>query len=233
MKTPNHLPIRKALAIIIVAAGLSSCKTAYYPTSYNAPLLNKQGDAQVSGVISVGNNELQMAYALTDNIGLTFTGSFFAEDKELTINDQQVEITEHFTYFEGGLGYFGQIGNYGKFGLFGGAGSGRVPADFRNSFYDGNQTSLRNKVFIQPTIGFSSNFVDINGVLRFSGVNINKETNLFTEPGVVILMGYKNIKFYADAGLSIPYKTSGSLTWDNNFIVFGLGIQINFNVLNN
>ncbi|MDY0253763.1 MAG: hypothetical protein RBR30_05070 [Tenuifilaceae bacterium] len=71
------------------------------PANYNAPLLQNQGDAQISGVIGVGSHELQLAYALYNNIGLAFTGSYFAEDKELTINDQNVEIAEHFTFFRG------------------------------------------------------------------------------------------------------------------------------------
>lgn len=209
MKTSIIKPL--TIGILTIVLGLSSCKTAYYPTNYNAPMLQNQGDAQISGVIGVGSNELQLAYALSNNIGLAFTGSYFAEDKELTINNQDVVITEHFTYFEGGLGYYGQIGKFGKYSLFGGAGSGRVPADFRNSFYDGNQTALRKKVFIQPAIGFTSNFVDVNGVLRLSGVNINNENNLFAEPGVgILIMSYKNLKLYAAAGLTLPNKTKGS-----------------------
>jgi hypothetical protein len=233
MKTRKIRTKGTSWVIFAIITFFPACRLAYYPTSYNAPVLQKQGDTQITGVIGLGNNEIQVAYATFDHVGLTLTGSYFAEKKEITIEDEVREITEHFTYLEGGVGYFDQIGSFGKYGIFGGAGLGRVPADFRNSFYDGNQTSLRKKLFLQPAIGFTSKLVDVNGVLRLSAVNINKETNLFAEPGVVLLMGYKNLKFYADAGLSLPYKHTGSLTWDHNFFIIGFGVQLNFNILGN
>ena len=70
---------------------------------------------------------------------------------------------------------------------------------------------ITKKVFTQPANGFTSNFVDVNGVLRLSGVNINNENNQLAEPRVAILiMGYKNLKRHADGGLTLPYKTMGN-----------------------
>ncbi len=226
------IKLKKGLLLLTIAVStLSSCKLVHYPTSFNTPVLDKKGDMQATGVIGLGNIEVQGAYALTNSMGLSVTGSYFSEEREIEVNNETVKVSEQSSYLEGGLGYYGQIGEFGKYSIFAGAGVGRVPADFRNSFYDGVQTALRKKIFVQPSIAFTSNFADIVGVLRLSSVTINRETNLFAEPGVVLLLGYKNIKFYADAGLSLGYHHAGSLTWDHSFIIFGLGMQINFNLL--
>lgn len=222
-----HKPIRLIFLINIAALLLASCKIAYYPTSFNAPMMSSKGDAQIAGAIGVGNLEIQTAYALTDNLGAMINGSYFSEVKELTINDQVQKVQLSHNYIEGGLGNFGSIGKIGRYELFVGGGIGTVPADFRNTYFDGSQTANMTKFFIQPALGMRTNMLDFAGVVRLSSIKINNETNYFAEPGVVLKLGYKAVKFYANAGLSLPYHNSGSQSWDHNFFIIGLGVQVN------
>ncbi len=218
----------KLILIISFAAFLlTSCKIAYYPTSFNTPMMQSKGDAQITGALSVGNLEIQTAYAITDNLGVMINGSYFAEEKEITVNDQVERVHLKHNYIEGGLGNFGSIGRIGRYELFAGGGMGTIPADFRNTFFDGSQTAPMSKFFLQPALGIRTNLLDFAGVVRLSTVRINNETNYFAEPGLVLKLGYKAVKFYANAGISFPYHHSGSQSWDHNLFIFGLGVQVN------
>lgn len=208
---------------------LSSCKIAYYPTTHNSPMLNNKGEFQASGIIATGNLELQTAYAITDNIGIMVNGSFFSENREIYIDDEKTEIKEKHNLIEAGVGYFTKFGGLGKFEVFAGGGVGKVPADFWNSpyVYDGTQTDKMTKVFVQPSVGLGSNFVDFSGGIRISGITINKELGIFAEPELSIKLGYKNIRLVTSMGLSLSITGMDQLTWSHNQLIFGLGMQFN------
>jgi hypothetical protein len=229
MKTHSIFHKRNALLAIIIVLLFSSCKIAYYPTSYNIPLMKEKGDLQLTGVVGLGNIELQSAYAVTDNVGVTINGSFFSETKELNLDTGPRDVTLSYNYLEGGVGYFTPLGGVFKYEIYGGAGTGMVPADLRNSSFDGTQRASRNKLFVQPAFGVSTNFADIAAVVRLAAVSVNNEANFFAEPGVVIKLGYKSVKFYANGGISYPYAESGTLSWDHNYFIIGFGLQVSLN----
>ncbi len=215
--------------LVIVVALLTSCKTAYYPKGYNSPMFNNKGEIQLSGVLGVGNIELQTAYAATDNIGVMLNASTFNETREV---DEQT-FDEQRNLIEAGVGYYGKFGTMGKFEVFGGGGLGSIPADFRDVSYtyDGTQTATMTNFFIQPAIGLGSEIVDFSGVSRFSIITINNETNVFFEPGLTIKLGYKAVRFTGGLGVSVPFQETTSLTWDHNPIIMSLGIMVNLNRL--
>jgi hypothetical protein len=217
-------------SLILAAISIfSSCKTAYYPTTINSPMLSNKGEFQATGIIGTGNFELQTAYAVTDNIGIMLNGSYFSSQRELTIEDEIVEISEKHNLIEAGVGYVNHLGEMAKFEVFAGGGVGKVPADFRGAsyVYDGSQTAQMSKFFIQPSVGIGSSFVDFSGGVRISGVSINNEFLLFAEPGLSVKLGYKNVRFVASMGLSLPFVEMEDRTWDNNMVIVGLGMQLN------
>jgi hypothetical protein len=111
-----------------------------------------------------------------------------------------------------------------------GGGIGNVPADFRDVTYtyDGTQSSSITKFFIQPAIGLGSELVDFSGVIRLTSININNESSMFIEPGLVMKLGYKSVRFVWNIGLSASTKDMGTFSWDHNPLIIGLGIQLNF-----
>lgn len=224
----NKINFKLALATLAVL-WLSSCKTAYYPTTPNTPMLNNKGEFQISGILGTGNLELQTAYAITNNIGVMVNGSYFNEDREIETDDEATEITLTHNLIEAGVGYFTKFGGLGKFEVFAGGGVGNVPANFREITYvfDGTQTDKMTKFFVQPSVGIGSDFVDFSGGVRISGITMNKQMAVFAEPELSIKLGYKNVRFVASMGLSLPVNNIDNLTWNYNPLIIGLGIQIN------
>ncbi|MDY0199308.1 MAG: hypothetical protein RBR68_16015, partial [Tenuifilaceae bacterium] len=104
-----------------------------------------------------------------------------------------------------------------------------VPANFREITYvfDGTQTDKMTKFFVQPSVGIGSDFLDFSGGVRISGITMNKQLVVFAEPELSIKLGYKNVRFVASMGLSLPVNNIDNLTWNYNPLIIGLGIQIN------
>jgi hypothetical protein len=192
-------------------------------------MLNNKGEFQISGILGTGNLELQTAYAITNNIGIMVNGSYFNEDREIKIDDEVTEITLTHNLIEAGVGYFTKLGGLGKFEVFAGGGVGSVPANFREITYvfDGTQTDKMTKFFVQPSVGIGSDFLDFSGGVRISGITMNKQLVVFAEPELSIKLGYKNVRFVASMGLSLPLNNTDNLTWNYNPLIIGLGIQIN------
>ncbi len=220
--------LNKHFLWLIVMTAFTSCKVAYFPTTHNSPIHSNKGEFQASGIIGSGNLELKTAYAITDNIGIMVNGSYFGEKKEISSGeDIPEEISEHRTLIEIGGGYFTKIGGSVILEVYGGGGIGTVPGDFRNVdyTYDGTQTASMSKIFLQPAIGLGSEMVDFSGVVRISAISINNETRFFAEPGLVMKVGYKNVRFVGNLGFSASLYNSKSFTWDHNPFIIGLGLQ--------
>lgn len=176
---------------------LTSCKTYYYmPTMQNVPLFKEK-----KGVyISIGGDEhnmgcLQGAYSLTDHIGTQFT---------------YMSRNNHNDYiFEGGIGYFLRYKDNLAFETYGGYGSGMVARNRENINMD------LKRIYLQPSLGYTSEIIDIIFTLRFTEVNYNvnysnnmpqtntvdpdlyimdKQNYFFCEPGFTVRLGYKYIK---------------------------------------
>lgn len=224
----------KLAVLSLMGIWLSSCKTVYYPTTNNSPMLNNKGEFQASGIIGTGNFELQTAYAITDNIGVMLNGSYFNGTREIEINNEKSEIKEIHNLIEAGAGYFNTFGRLGKLEIFAGGGVGKVPANFRgiDHFYDGTQTSRMTKLFIQPSVGLGTDFVDFSGGIRISTVNISRAMRLFAEPELTVKLGYKSVRLVASIGLALPMNNINTwsdelLSWDFNPVIIGFGVQLN------
>lgn len=218
----NQITLKFAFSILVVLLlGLSSCNPVYFPNSINSPMLKTKGEGQVNALVGFGGFELQSAYALTDNFGLMLNGSYLPSTSKDSIKEVR-------TLAEAGLGYSYRFSEFGTFEVFGGGGFGSVPADFRNSDYDGTQKAELSRFFIQPAMGISSKLIDFSFATRVTLVNAGGETNLFFEPGVIAKIGYKKIKFIGTLGASIPAKDYNQRNWDHNPFIISLGLHYNF-----
>ncbi len=230
MLKSNFFRWKKYFLGFIVMATFTSCKVAYFPTTHNSPMLSNKGEFQASGIIGAGNLELQTAYAVTDNIGVMLNGSYFSDKREISLDeDITKDITEQRTLIEAGAGYFTKIGGSVILEVYGGGGIGKVPGDFRyvDYTYDGSQTASMSKIFLQPAIGLGSDLADFSGVFRVSLITINNETRYFVEPGLLMKVGYKNVRFVGNLGFSASYYANKTFSWDHNPFIIGLGLQFN------
>ncbi|MCB8963639.1 MAG: hypothetical protein H6536_01185 [Bacteroidales bacterium] len=214
--------MRKTTYVALILMGLAhaSCHVLYYPNSINSPLLRNKGDAQINASVGASGYEAQIAYAITNNIGIMANGQVLKNTNHDSINEQR-------TLTEIGIGYTEVIGDNGIFEFYGGAGFGRVPFDTKTSNYNGTQTTPITRYFLQPGIGFFNDLMDISIVTRLSAVDIADETNWFFEPGVMTKIGYKRIRLYACAGVSIPFKRYDERLWNHNPIMFSVGLHVN------
>ena len=134
---------------------LTGCSRYYYaPNMHNVPLFKDKGEARLAGGVSSGDEissvEVQAAYSFTDHIGVM--ANYF------NTNGGGGNNTGKGSLFEGAVGYFGPIKGDFRYEVFVGYGRGKV-----TSYYDANGTSKLgiDKVFIQPAIGYTRNFLDV------------------------------------------------------------------------
>lgn len=114
------------LLIALTLFLFSSCVTLYKPNTIQSPLLTEKGEATIGGAIALSGSglyNLQAAYAVAPNIGLTLNGMYH----QRTITSGNSTLEELNMYFgEVGAGYFKKFGADKKtlFQFYGGLGNG-------------------------------------------------------------------------------------------------------------
>jgi hypothetical protein len=207
--------------IVIIGFTLASCHVLYVPNSFNSPLLRNKGDGQVNVAFGTSGYEVQTAYAITNHIGVMANWHLLYSKSYDTIKEQR-------SLAELGFGYTERHSDNGMFEIFAGAGLGSVPADFKYSSYNGTQTTQLTRIFIQPSLGFYNDWLDMSIISRLAAVTIGRETNWFYEPGFMAKIGYKRFRFYSCMGFSIPLNKATERSWNNNPVIFSVGIHFNF-----
>ncbi len=232
----------KLLVLSIVL--FPSCRTLYKPNAVNVPMLQEKREAK----IYVGNNNLQVAYAVTNHVGLMLNGYYEAGK----VNHDNGDYIKTKGYLgEIGAGYFMPFQNKALFEVYAGGGMGQVSISERatgsdgiamNKYFDGNAY----KMFIQPTYGYVGKFFEVGLTPRFtfvkySNLNIrnytqseqqdytyyqlNQPTWVFFEPALTLRGGYKWVKLQFQVGRSIKLN-SDKLNYDGNLINGGVVIDI-------
>lgn len=170
----------KLLSLLIFAFFiLTSCQHIYYaPNTANAPLFHQKGETRVNGLYSTGGDseydggELQFAYAISDRIAV-MANAFTASKSEM-ISDYSGGNSHKETgkgyYFEFGGGYFKAMDMRQKWiaEVYGGVGFGSVTNVY--SYKDESKTGIT-KFFVQPSIGYKSNYFEFAIVPKISFVN--------------------------------------------------------------
>lgn len=219
------------LSLTLMAA-LIGCAPAYIPNAVNVPLLSNQGQFQGSAYSGTSGYDIQTSYALTGNLGLMANGSFYSNTDDSTGNYSKRN------FFEGGAGYYKAFGGSGRVEAYGGYGQGT--STYRNS-YDlfGPQeviaTGNYRRFFIQPSIGTATDFFDAAISLRTCYVNFYQIRSgdlsldrtvdgIFMEPVITARLGYKQVKFLAQMGYSLPLGQDVEMFWQP--FLFNLGLII-------
>jgi len=216
--------------LIGLAVVISSCSPEYIPNMVNSPMLSNAREFQATIATGTSNLDLQTAYAITDNVGIMFNGSYGNET-----NDSTDDYHKH-AFIEGGVGYYDKIGTMGRYEIYGGYGFGRVEGTFENNVFDDNITDAHyNRFFIQPGIGISTGIYDGSFSPRFAMVQMNPKGidfendnyKVFFEPVITSKVGFKYVKFVFQVGASLPISGDDNLGFDNQPFIMNLGINVN------
>jgi hypothetical protein len=196
---------------------MTSCHIMYVPNTQNVPLLEEKNDLK----LEIGTKDLQVAYGITDHVGLMVNGYYNKNDWSVTSGTFDNQYLSKRSLIEGGLGYYSALGENGRFEVYGGGGFGHVNYDY-NLFDNEVQTESNTfginfmRFYIQPAIGvqgksFGMAFSTRLASLSFSntlseGYTINELTDeglnelednmfFFVEPALTMRLGVKYVQF--------------------------------------
>jgi hypothetical protein len=233
-RTPDKSkwPIMKKLLFFFASFLVCSCSIEYYPTSFNVPLF--YDEQQFEGALCGGKNgyELMLAFSPINHFGVIATGNYANNDQnENSTNNGELKDFNKHLFGEMGLGYFNKLGSKGVFEVYGGYGQGITEGlnkTFSTADYDKASYS---KAFFQPQIGIYNNVFEGALVTRLSLIDMKskvydyQQSVLFVEPGIVLKVGYKNIKFCWQFGLSIANEDDVYLKFDHSILNFSAGLN--------
>ena len=250
--------MKKFFCLLILASTAASCHHIYYaPNTANAPLLSVKGETRINAFYSSGNEsqfegaELQLAHAITKNIGVMING--FAAGKLEEVSSLSASGTHkekgNGQYIEAAVGYFKPLDPAKKLvaEVYGGIGRGAVKNDY--GFGD-NSTIGITKFFVQPSIGYKMPYFEVALVPKLSFVKWNlKESNIQSkenasdkadietiknqsrffafEPAFFIRGGAKEVKLQAGFSLSKINLSPGNGNDLGETGTFHIGISIN------
>lgn len=214
----NHI-----LAAVFALSILSSCSPLYIPNMVNTPMLTQAGEVQLAGSVGLSGTDVQAAAAITDNIGAlaNYTNSDYGTESGSNSFLQQ--------FGEIGAGFYDRLGQFGRFEIFGGQGFGTLTANHDVERWDFKRMATLNRTFVQPSIGLTSDALDLSFSTRFSYLNVQGGSqsfnNYFLDPTLSLRLGYKNVKLTTQAGLSFQLVDNMDFI-DYQPFMFNIGILL-------
>lgn len=221
--------MKNSFYLALILAILSSCSPEYIPNMVNSPMFSNAGEFQATVATGTSNFDAQVAYAITDHIGIMANGSYGNEKNDTT------DYFQKHTFLEGGFGYYNKFGQNGRYEVYGGYGYGKVNGFFETLFADDALTEAHyNRFFIQPGISLSTGIYDGGFSPRFVFLQMNPKGsefltgkyNVLFEPVFTSKIGFKYVKFIFQIGASLPINDNNT-NFDHDPFIMNLGININ------
>lgn len=221
----------RCLLLLLLAA---SCSPIYIPNTRNAPLFREQGEAQISGYLTSGGADAQLAYALTDHVAVI--GSYSYGSAKRTNPD----YTRKNSYGELGIGYYDRSRS-ARYEVMAGYGIGQGTSLDQYYFFGLNNTVVStgkfHRYFLQPSIGTNNRDVNIAFSPRFTYVEFtefasaaktlkpNEKPQFFIEPAITAkfrLAGNVHGLFQLGLNVAVPSE----VFFDFQPLQAALGLQI-------
>ncbi|MGQ7855900.1 hypothetical protein ACUN24_16825 [Pedobacter sp. WC2501] len=236
--------LRFTLPVLVLFA--ASCSSVYMPNVPNTPMLSKQGEFSGGAHISLkGNASINGAYAVSDHIGLLFSGSRMnSERKTKDFGHKLIEI---------GGGYFDTFGpdNNRIIEVYAGVGKGWSDItyrDFQNDILISSELQEVDyrKTFLQVNYSskkknnlrlFGTDFpINYGTALRISHIKMDrfflngvvqpKEDNIFFEPVFFTRMALsKTFQLQYTTSSNIGLKNRKYMSAGNS--IFTIGVVVN------
>lgn len=244
MKNANSLiSISKVFAICLCLIAIGCSPKFYTPNTQNAPMLQQQGQANVT-VAGNGNQvELQGAYAVSDHIGVQLNGGLFIPkdtDKGNGGSGNFVEV---------GAGYYTPLSDnitFEAYGLFGkGSFENHLPTILdANPETNGNLEASISRFGIQPGVNYQTgsigvglssricqlSYSNVEGDLIFGNVDqvqylTDNNSNLLIEPALTVRGGTERLKVQLQIMASIN-TTVSDFRQDDGTMTIGLNYKL-------
>jgi len=222
--------MKNGVLYIVLMIILSSCGATlvdkthryYFQNPHQVPLFKEKNEARFSGGLSTGidnsGGQLQTAYSITNKLAIQ-ANWFKNHDKFGAGGSWEAN------YYDLALGYYKDFEKFGIFEFYGGVGYLKqthnyfiIHTETINSFWFGTYTNdsyvpvgsatfHANKIYFQPSYGFTFNSFDVVLSSRFSSLNFMSVDNNVT-PG------------------NYRYNEAKSFTYGNSYIFFEPAITI-------
>ncbi len=234
---------RYLFLLLPFATLISSCSQKYYiPNTPNVPLFKEAGEARLSagigGTDEVKTTEVKAAYTPINHLGIVASYIHGKGGSEEGNNGNGHMV-------EGGLGYYLPIEQNFVFEVYGGFGGGNVKSNY--SHYDDNSQMYVPdgsselgfvRVYLQPSIGYTTPWFDIAVSMRYSSLHYNSistnsitndeganniqyitshPTTDFLDEAVTIRGGWKYIKLQGQYLVSEKLNNPALPVYDGNF----------------
>ena len=225
---------RYFVLLLFISIFLTSCRTVYAPNALNVPLLQEKGEVKAT----VATNNLQVAVALSDHIGVMANGyvnAYKSDDKSFRNNGKGAEV---------GVGYFAQTEHRIIYEAYGGIGLYNVKMKEENDRKTFNANAV--KYFVQPAIGWVNRYFEIAGSPRLSVVKyaspdvtgytneeqsvnyfniLDQKAHVFLEPTLILRGGYKFVKVQVQYGRAFKLSEN-NINYDDDIGSIGLIFDI-------
>ncbi len=227
-----------------LAMALCSCNPKFYsPTSQNVPLMQEQGQTNLSGNVSDKRAEVQAAYAVTNHMAIQANGGVFYP-KNIESGDGGSG-----QFIEGGIGYFTPVYESFVFETYAIVGGGRMENHFPSSMGDqpgtnGNISASLMRYGIQPSFGFHTKYFSMAlstrlAMLTYSNIDGNliygnenqqaylrdNDDNFLFEPALTFRGGSERVKLQLQFIRSYNFSNP---RFKQDFSVVTLGLNVNF-----
>lgn len=205
------------LLLLILAA---SCAPIYVPTTRNVPLFRGAGEFQGSAYLTTGV-DVQLAYALTDHLGVTGNYNLLSQNQELpqdtAVPNMPTSFQRKNNFGEVGLGYY-QSTRSKRFEIYGGYGMGEGTSYDSYYFFAQNfgvkgivSTGKYSRFYIQPSIGTNNKKFNLAFTMRVSAVEFSE----FSSDGFTGTTVTKNpnepIHIFLEPSLTGKFPLAGNL----------------------
>ncbi len=235
------LYFKRTLLLLGLVTILGSCSTYfYYPTEQNVLRFKEKGDISASYSVDVGPfQHFNAGYSITPNIALS--SSFRTFQLESQPNKKHKKLDDYLWENELTLYHKLPFNFYPAINI--GQGFGEI--NMLNGGYD-----LRvNRLYIQPSIGYSNDFFDLAISSRVSKVSysikqlrelpcylefrehyklqdVGLKDFIFLEPAVTVGVGYKSIKLRFQY-LTAMEITGGRIPYIRGSMLLSLNLRLN------
>ncbi len=235
---------------LAVLLGLNACTASYYATSCNpAPLLREANEVTASAGRSTYNysrsNDLSVAYSPIDKLGLLANISWIQSSRGV-IDREQYGMNAAF--YEGAIGYYHSWDDNLSYDVYLGFGQTQNAQSYAFDFGYLQSNHLiqfdYSRVFLQPALAYTSEYIDVQVALRASQVTYGQvvldsisRDNIFelppesgarfilAEPGITLRGGYRYLKVLLHVGYSFNLSPEPLF---RDFSNLSVGVAYNF-----
>ena len=237
MKTETRLSVGVALLFSL------GCAPKYYvPNTLNVPMIQAQGQTNLTVAANRNQVEFQGAYGLSDTIALQVNGGAMIPKDEDNGNGGSGRL------LEAGLGYFRNVRPNVLFDVYALVGVGTVDNDFPTTLAahpgtTGKISADMSRFGLQPSISLhrrrfsisgsarlsSLRYRNIQGSLIFDGVNqvdylTDNKSNVLLEPALTLRAGPEKLRIQVQLVRSVNL-THSSFRQDKSLATLGLNFH--------